>query len=401
MKIFLFVLCVLFIGLVSSRSIEVTSATFKREVLDKKDQAVFVLFHANWCGHCKKLMPDFEKAAERLKGLVTFAKVESSESDLMRKYGIEGYPTMKMFAPVPENSPTQEKKVIPFQRQRTINSISQFVLSYLPNYVDSIEEESWFETESKKVILFPSKKFNTIPPLFKGVARDFKKHFKFGIIFGSSPVSEKLAESFGIVDFPKVLLIEEKSEQVIEVFDQKLSLQSIHSFLKKHVTNVQGEEGSGEEAGKQKVNKKKKVEEEIMYIHEVGMEKYGELCTGSVSGFCAIGLFDKDDQENYKIYETVAKKFYKDKLFTFVLLNEGQDEIKSQLKDLTGKDTLDFEIIVIRPKRSRWTIFDGDFENETQLQTFFEKIITGDMRFKNSQIKKKKVQNDNKDTKEL
>eukprot|EP01155_Anaeramoeba_flamelloides_P023889 Anaeramoba_flamelloidesa808552_80.p1 GENE.a808552_80~~a808552_80.p1 ORF type:complete len:347 (-),score=105.93 a808552_80:51-1091(-) len=346
-------------------------------------------------------MPDYETVSERLKGLVVFARVESEERELLSRYEIKSFPTLIMFAPASENDPSGEKKVIPFQRQRTRADLTEFAIAFIPNYVEYVEDKSWFETDSKKVLLFPSKKFNTIPPLFKGVARDFKKHFKFGIIFGSSPVSEKLAESFGIVDFPKVLLIEEKSEQVIEVFDQKLSLQSIHNFLKKHVANVEGGEGNGEEEVKQKVNKKKIVEEEIIYIHEVGMEKYGELCTGGVSGFCVIGLFDKDDQENYKIYETVAKKFYKDKLFTFVLLNEDQEEIKSQLKDLTGKDTLDFEIIVIRPKRSRWAIFDGDFENETQLQTFFEKIITGDMRFKNSQIKKKKFQNDNEDIKEL
>ncbi|KAJ6243746.1 protein disulfide-isomerase a6 [Anaeramoeba flamelloides] len=353
-------------------------------------------------------MPDFEKAAERLKGLVIFAKVESAESDLMRKYDIKGFPTMKMFAPASKNSPNTEKKVIPFERQRTINSISQFVLSYLPNYVDDVEQEDWFATKSKKVILFPSKKFNTIPPLFKGVARDFKKHFKFGIVFLTSPVAEQLAEKFGIEDFPKLLLIEEDSTQLIELFDQKLSLQSIHTFLQKYVTNDQKDEEEANEENifnknENKETNKQKEQEKIVYINEIGFEKYEELCTGAVRGFCVVGLFDKDDQESIHIYEKIAIKFYKDKLFTFSFLNEEKEngKIKNQIREMTGKDKIDYKIIVIRPKRSRWAIFDGDFANEIQLQTFFEKITTGDIRFKNSQIKDEKIQNDKENVKEL
>ncbi|KAJ3448253.1 protein disulfide-isomerase a6 [Anaeramoeba flamelloides] len=283
----------------------------------------------------------------------------------MRKYDIKGFLTMKIFAPVSKNSPNTEKKVIPFERQSTINSISQFVLSYLPNYVDGVEQED-------------------------------------------CPVAEQLAEKFGIEVFPKLLLIVEDSTQLIELFDQKLSLQSIHTFLQKYVTNDQKDE---EEANEENIfNKnennetnKQKEQEKIVYINEIGFEKYEELCTGAVRGFCVVGLFDKDDQESIHIYEKIAIKFYKDKLFTFSFLNEEKEneKIKNQIREMTGKDKIDYKIIVIRPKRSRWTIFDGVFANEIQLQTFFEKITTGDIRFKNSQIKDEKIQNDKENVKEL
>lgn len=59
---------------------------------------VVVLFHADWCGHCKKLMPEwtkFEKAYHGKKG-VNVIKIESDEDkSIMKLHGISGYPSIK------------------------------------------------------------------------------------------------------------------------------------------------------------------------------------------------------------------------------------------------------------------------------------------------------------------
>jgi len=55
------------------------------------------------CGHCKRMLPEFEKAAQQLKespeeGIVLLAKVDATvETDLATKYGVTGYPTLKVF----------------------------------------------------------------------------------------------------------------------------------------------------------------------------------------------------------------------------------------------------------------------------------------------------------------
>ncbi|GJP46373.1 hypothetical protein CLOM_g5667 [Closterium sp. NIES-68] len=65
-----------------------------------REKAVFIKYYAPWCGHCKKLAPDYEKFASafRKTSTVVIAKVNcDAHKELCSEYRVRGYPTLKWF----------------------------------------------------------------------------------------------------------------------------------------------------------------------------------------------------------------------------------------------------------------------------------------------------------------
>ena len=77
--------------------IQLTDQTFASEVL-RSDALWLVVFYAPWCGHCKRLEPDFGAAARRLDGQARLAAVDATQnSELSKIYEVNGYPSLKAF----------------------------------------------------------------------------------------------------------------------------------------------------------------------------------------------------------------------------------------------------------------------------------------------------------------
>ena len=71
-----------------------TSKNFKEFI--SKDSAI-VDFYADWCGPCKIMAPNFEKAASKVSG-VKFAKLNvDGAQDIAMSYGVMSIPTTIVF----------------------------------------------------------------------------------------------------------------------------------------------------------------------------------------------------------------------------------------------------------------------------------------------------------------
>ncbi|CAL1268514.1 unnamed protein product [Larinioides sclopetarius] len=79
--------------------IELTKENFHETV--KNSDIILVEFYAPWCGHCKRLAPEYERAAKVLKDLptpITLAKVNGiDQKELAEEYGARGWPTLFIF----------------------------------------------------------------------------------------------------------------------------------------------------------------------------------------------------------------------------------------------------------------------------------------------------------------
>jgi protein disulfide-isomerase A6 len=77
--------------------IELTDSNFASKVLNS-DEPWLVEFFAPWCGHCKQLAPEWEKAASALQGKIKLGALDATvHSAKASEYNIRGYPTIKFF----------------------------------------------------------------------------------------------------------------------------------------------------------------------------------------------------------------------------------------------------------------------------------------------------------------
>ena len=83
----------------STSNCEIEASKFKDST---KNDKVFTLFYANWCGHCKNMKPNWIKAANEVNvnGNKKMVMVDLGDKDniaqeqLRKDYNIRGYPTI-------------------------------------------------------------------------------------------------------------------------------------------------------------------------------------------------------------------------------------------------------------------------------------------------------------------
>jgi protein disulfide-isomerase A6 len=63
-------------------------------------EAIFVMYYAEWCGHCKRTMPEFQKLMDSYSGSVKIIAVNSESEEnksLVQSQNIKGFPTIRYY----------------------------------------------------------------------------------------------------------------------------------------------------------------------------------------------------------------------------------------------------------------------------------------------------------------
>ncbi|GAA6007761.1 hypothetical protein JCM10207_004865 [Rhodosporidiobolus poonsookiae] len=220
-----------------------TTKTFKKGV-QTTDKLSVVAFVAPWCGYCKKLAPEFDKAADSLRGIVNFVSVDCDEDQnkqLCGEMGVQGFPTIKVF-------PGGKAPPRNYDGQRTTKDIITYATSSMPTFVrragTAAEAEALREKAASKPVSLLFTSAGKVTPLYKALSTDFHRSIDF-FAARDEKVGPQALKSFGVEKVPALLVLD--GDKVTK-YDGPLKYDKIRAFLEPFALQ-------GKRSGKAKTSK--------------------------------------------------------------------------------------------------------------------------------------------------
>ncbi|KAH7833837.1 hypothetical protein Vadar_010207 [Vaccinium darrowii] len=205
-----------------------TEDNFEKEV--GQDRSALVEFYAPWCGHCKKLAPEYEKLGSSFKKAksVLIGKVDCDEhKSICSKYGVSGYPTIQWF---PKGSLDPKK----YEGPRTAEALAEFVnseggtnvkIAATPSNVVVLTADNFDEIvlDEKKNVLVEfyapwCGHCKNLAPVYEKVATAFKLEDDVVIANLDADKHKDLGEKYGVTGFPTLKFFP-KSNKAGEDYD--------------------------------------------------------------------------------------------------------------------------------------------------------------------------------------
>lgn len=217
-----------------------TEENFEKEV--GQDRAALVEFYAPWCGHCKKLAPEYEKLGATFKKAksVLIAKVDcDDQKSLCSKYDVSGYPTLKWF---PKGSLEPKK----YEGPRTAEALAEFVnteggtnvkIAAIPSNVVVLTSDNFGEVvldETKDVLVEFYAPWcghcKNLAPTYEKVATAFKLEEDVVIANVDADKYKDLGEKYGVSGFPTLKFFP-KGNKAGEEYEGGRDLEDFVAFI--------------------------------------------------------------------------------------------------------------------------------------------------------------------------
>eukprot|EP01090_Pellita_catalonica_P022225 TRINITY_DN8558_c0_g1_i1.p1 TRINITY_DN8558_c0_g1~~TRINITY_DN8558_c0_g1_i1.p1 ORF type:complete len:400 (-),score=87.66 TRINITY_DN8558_c0_g1_i1:42-1241(-) len=355
--------------------ISLTPENFLDTVLGTS-KITLVEFYAPWCGHCKSLSPHWIKAAEKLKGLVQVAAINCDEEQnkpLAGKFGIQGFPTIKLFKAElekdPDNSNRLTKVPVDYNGPRTAAAIVKFALSHLTTkYIQKIKDDaSEFldDEEIAHVILFGSKPKTT--NFYKALSAEYGLRLAFGEV---APKYTKLEEQFGVESRPTLVVVPKGGGDHV-MYDGKLEYTAIATFLEQYA-NPPVKFGKDPSAGKAP----EPVEREEIKLERVQSQDELEQHCYEKRGLCVIAFLPAEDHEDHESYLKVLEELVEQKkgsAFRFVWI-DGEEN--ANFRDVFTASTDLPALVALSSRKKRFGNFLGSFTADN-ISSFLDRILRG------------------------
>ncbi|KAI5658597.1 hypothetical protein M9H77_27390 [Catharanthus roseus] len=230
----------LFSSALADDVVVLTEENFEKEV--GQDRGALVEFYAPWCGHCKKLAPEYEKLGASFKKAksVLIGKVDCDEhKSLCSKYGVSGYPTIQWF---PKGSLEPKK----YEGARSAEALAEYInseggtnvkIAAVPSNVVVLSPENFNEIvldETKDVLVEFYAPWcghcKSLAPTYEKVATAFK--LEDGVVIANLDADKykDLAEKYGISGFPTLKFFP-KGNKAGEDYEGGRDLEDFVSFI--------------------------------------------------------------------------------------------------------------------------------------------------------------------------
>jgi len=228
--LFLFVAITLDPTSSSSSTIDLTDDDFKSRIGEY--ESMLVMFYAPWCGHCKKLKPEFELAADILRENdppVALAKVDCTEGGkaTCSEFGVSGYPTLKIF----KNGKVSKEYSGPRDGPGIVKYMASQVGPSAKEITTMEAFDKFLSAQDNSVVGF-FKKSSPLKEAFLQVADGLREKFRFAI----TELPEILEEhdmNDGIILFrPKHLISIFEPDQI--KYDGDSTKSALETWLKKN-----------------------------------------------------------------------------------------------------------------------------------------------------------------------
>jgi len=313
----------------------------------KENDKVLVEFYAPWCGHCKKLEPEYKKAANALKAegaSTVLAKVDATvETRLAKEYEVRGFPTLKYFTSgeVGEYGGGRDEKTI-------VSWIQKRELPAVTDIADGDALDAFAKKSTLAVVGF-FEAGSDEEKAFRGLADAKRDSYAFGV-----STSKDVAEAAGGT-FPGVTLY---TQFGVDEADRKFETDKINASA----------------FGKEDIEKFL-LAEKFPLVDEIGPDNYRDyMDRGLPIVWIAVDTKDAAAQKAILANVKDASKANKGKLsFTYV---DGV-QYEGHVKNL-GITSTPGMVIVNNDTNEKFK-FDGNLNEQADVDAFFTKFAAGEI----------------------